>query len=289
MKNSARRDCGKNRQSGFTLIEILIVLVIIAILAAILFPVFSSAREKARQTSCASNLQQIYTAVTLYKQDEKRYPASIAVLLPKDAALDNPATPAPATVNVNGQACDTSAETCPNARGTGYLKSTGNLLCPNEARDTKVGISSYGDVSTGITRPTPAVITADNMGRYVWDYWGYKTDGTVYLTPPSATDVPDGSLRLVNPQTSAVPPVNLAYNAQSNPIKNSMSNRFAPTSTIITHCVYHRYQTSSYEGDDIYLAANGVNDARDIVLTLDGVAKSVNVSHYNVAGTGWQK
>jgi len=54
---------------GFTLIELLVVIAIIAILAAILFPVFAQAREKARQTSCLSNLKQSGTATLMYVQD----------------------------------------------------------------------------------------------------------------------------------------------------------------------------------------------------------------------------
>ncbi len=55
--------------AGFTLIELLVVIAIIAILAAILFPVFARAREKARTTSCLSNIKQMGLCWMMYTQD----------------------------------------------------------------------------------------------------------------------------------------------------------------------------------------------------------------------------
>jgi prepilin-type N-terminal cleavage/methylation domain len=73
---SRRRHTRASRPgAGFTLIELLVVIAIIAILAAILFPVFAQAREKARQTSCLSNLKQMGLAVLQYVQDyDETYP-----------------------------------------------------------------------------------------------------------------------------------------------------------------------------------------------------------------------
>jgi prepilin-type N-terminal cleavage/methylation domain-containing protein/prepilin-type processing-associated H-X9-DG protein len=67
------------KRRGFTLIELLVVIAIIAILAAILFPVFARAREKARQTSCLSNIKQITLAVHMYAQDyDETMPLALA-------------------------------------------------------------------------------------------------------------------------------------------------------------------------------------------------------------------
>jgi prepilin-type N-terminal cleavage/methylation domain-containing protein/prepilin-type processing-associated H-X9-DG protein len=65
------------RRAGFTLIELLVVIAVIAILAAILYPVFSQARDRARQASCLSNLRQIGTAFEMYRQDyDHAYPGN---------------------------------------------------------------------------------------------------------------------------------------------------------------------------------------------------------------------
>lgn len=67
----------KSKDRGFTLIELLVVIAIIAILAAILFPVFAKAREKARQVSCLSNMNQLGLGIMQYVQDyDEMYPGT---------------------------------------------------------------------------------------------------------------------------------------------------------------------------------------------------------------------
>lgn len=64
-----RGDSPQCKASAFTLIELLIVIAIIALLAAILFPVFSRARENARRSSCLSNEKQLVLSALQYAQD----------------------------------------------------------------------------------------------------------------------------------------------------------------------------------------------------------------------------
>ncbi len=67
---------------GFTLIELLVVIAIIALLAALLFPVFSQARARARETACRGNLRQIGLAVHLYRDDFDELPPHLSTLAP---------------------------------------------------------------------------------------------------------------------------------------------------------------------------------------------------------------
>jgi len=249
------------KHKGFTLVEILVVLAIITLLMAVLFPVFKRVQENGYQAHCASNLQQIYTAVNLYYQDEKRYPGSLAFLLPRDAELYS-ATPSPTAV--------------PNTDGTGHLRAgKDTLLCADDTNSQDLPRSSYGDISTNLN----AGPTTD-IARYVWNYYGYKDDGTAYKTPAEVADAatkPDWDANRLFDPTQPYDPAN----PTRNPINNSMSNRFAPqNSTIITHCVYHRVPTSDISAPEkLYDAseASYAKGAKDIVLFLDGRTKNTEV------------
>ena len=77
-------EVNRGRQSGFTLVELIIVIVIIAALVAILVPVVSRAGEHSRQSACVSNTKQIGLAIVSYVQD---YSGHLPVADGKDPSM----------------------------------------------------------------------------------------------------------------------------------------------------------------------------------------------------------
>jgi prepilin-type N-terminal cleavage/methylation domain-containing protein/prepilin-type processing-associated H-X9-DG protein len=148
------------RRRGFTLIELLVVIAIIAILAAILFPVFARAREKARQTSCLSNLKQLGLALMMYAQDyDETYPAVAAVVFNGsswETQVFSPWRPAlepyvkntqvfycPSKANRSGYTDNDNTDYCLNgyfacATTMGYFPSPAQAICLAERSDSAV-------------------------------------------------------------------------------------------------------------------------------------------------------
>jgi len=130
---------------GFTLIELLVVIAIIAILAAILFPVFAKAREKARQSSCLSNVKQLTLAMLQYTQDyDERFP-----MCRYPNGRDNVPSPLTGT-NVTFTWCENIYP---------YVRNRQVYICPSDAR----------------ARPTSFGTVGTNYGQ-IWSYgrnYGY--------------------------------------------------------------------------------------------------------------------
>lgn len=64
------------RQTGFTLIEIMVVVVILGILAALVVPKIMSRPDEARVVAARQDISSLVSALKLYRLDNKRYPTT---------------------------------------------------------------------------------------------------------------------------------------------------------------------------------------------------------------------
>ena len=69
-------DMQKDDQSGFTLVELLVVVAIIAILAALLLPALVRAKARGQSAACVSNLRQLGTGLQTFLSDHHYYPVN---------------------------------------------------------------------------------------------------------------------------------------------------------------------------------------------------------------------
>ena len=175
-----RTRCGftPDKSAAFTLIELLVVIAIIAILSAILFPVFAQAREKARQTTCASNLKQLGLALAMYAQDNDE-----TMMVAQADTLRWPQLLAP------------------------YTKMRAFVLCPSADYSRPVsGTLTYQDCINDPVGPA-------NFNDYYYGLYPSYGYNYAYLSPtpvcPNGLDTPNASCQ-ATPSTGTIAPASPA-------------------------------------------------------------------------------
>jgi type II secretion system protein G len=97
----------KSNKSGFTLVEIMIVVAIIGLLAAIAVPSFMSARTKSQTNACINNLRQLSGAKDEYALDNDNAAPAIADLV-TTYITKTPACPAGGAYTIGALGTDSS-------------------------------------------------------------------------------------------------------------------------------------------------------------------------------------
>jgi len=199
------------RRRGFTLVEMLVVIGIIVVLMAILFPVFTIVRKRARKVQCTGQLHQIALALKSYAESNNgRYP--------------------PPPVFVNGRYEGGLSALYPD-----YLDNTDLLICPEDtaAKGTPAKQVRYSTYNGKANDPRGGDWTLVEI-RY--NYYGYTFSG-----PPGAainsTGLDNGGFDEVG-YTAAVMSELQAEGRRKRDLPR-LANRAAPGTTIISHCSNH--------------------------------------------------
>lgn len=234
-----------SRRSGFSLIELLTVIAIIAILAAIIFPVMSSVKEKARQNQCMTNLAQIQMGIQMFKQDNRKYPALLG-----------------AEVETDGSGQVKPFENCTDSKYLfkEYVKNFQLFHCPS----SKVTNSKdYAEYQPGLNAPNVKVYAYDSYDYGLFDLAGTRQgDHMVYSNPQPhyVLSWAESVDAIANGNLKAYPPSEVSSSdagAAQIDYERQLKFKTPPADTIVTWCSVH-------EGGDL--------SGQALVIFLDGHA-----------------
>ena len=163
----------RRNHSGFTLIEILIVVMILGILAAIVVPQFASASKEAKQASLVSTVQTLRGQIALFRLQHNDWLPGASPVLGTGATFDQAVFWSQLTSFSNIAGVTSTARTATHDKGPYMQSIPTNPLCPTASAARDVAATVEG-------APSAAVV------GFVYDYqggagsgriWGTDTDG----------------------------------------------------------------------------------------------------------------
>ena len=137
-------------ESGFTLVELLVVMLILGLLAAIAIPAFFNQRDKARDSSAKEQVRTAETAMETYSTDNNgSYAGATAALLQKiEPTLNNaPGSSLVATPGAGG--AGPPADTTANSYVVTVTSATGNTFTITRHGDGNISLSCTTGGSAG--------------------------------------------------------------------------------------------------------------------------------------------
>lgn len=124
----------KKQESGFTIVELLIVIVVIGILAALVLNTFQGVQARARDTERTTDINALHTQYEVYYNDNGYYP-TFAVAA---AAANFPGLDTEALNDPNGNGLNNGAVPAVNSTDNGYYYQANNPVgCDNAAPATQ--------------------------------------------------------------------------------------------------------------------------------------------------------
>ncbi len=151
---------GKTKQTGFSLVELLVVVAIIALLITIAVPSFSRARDAAKRAASEAMMNSLETGLGLFQAESALgggYPPSTSSILVDDGypVIDDPfdVTSGRRDVRITGASLLVYALAGPDGEGTAGFSSS----IPNTPWEAITGAGDETDLyASGNTRPIPA-------------------------------------------------------------------------------------------------------------------------------------
>lgn len=244
------------KRSGFTLVELLVVIGIIALLISVLLPALSKAREKASQVKCLSNMKQIATAILQYAGENK----SVLPARGGGVVYHNASNPAAGTWDWIAWQRKIDAVTNMAYSGAADLKITDSATAKYLGKDDRMLDELFRCPSDNLIQRPNYIDGAGGRGAYRYSY------GANQYVMSKGT----GNPRKLNSIRSGSEKVLLVCEDEKTLDDGLFNPNPAEWATGRINAVSGRHQAKQFSAKSLYDAGQKNEDARGNVAFLDG-------------------